>query len=101
MTEPQITVKPYYHTGSVETPFLGGCTITVSRMEDRAAPKDVFFGSIQCKGEEVYNCSGPDGNIVALLCHGWVVIHGHNTEATCYPPITTTTNNNTISSTDC
>ena len=53
MTEPQITVKPYYHTGAIPTPFHGGMTITVTRMHDTSKPKDMFFGSVQTEdGEE-------------------------------------------------
>ena len=59
MTEPQITVKPYYHTGAIPTPFHGGMTITVTRMHDTSKPKDMFFGSVQTEdGEEVLSCQG-------------------------------------------
>jgi len=84
---PEIQVKPYYYTGPMLTPMLGNCTITVSRLTDTSAP-DRFFGSVQCSGEEVHNCDHLDGNVAALLCHSWVVLHGFDVDCTCFPPKT-------------
>ncbi len=87
--KPEITVKPYYHTGAISTPMMGNCTITVSRLTDTSAPDRFsprFFGSVQCNGEEVHNCDHLDGNVAALLCHSWVVLHGFGVDCTCFPP---------------
>jgi hypothetical protein len=97
MTDPQITIKPYYHTGAIDTPHLGKCTITVTRVTDTSNPIDQFHGSVQCKGQEAHTNHFLDGNAAALLCHSWVTIHGFDVDCTCFPP----TNSNTISSTDC
>ena len=97
MSEPQITVKPYYHTGIMNTPGIGDCSITVSRLSDSSNPVDRFFGSVNSRGEEVHSVQHTDGNVAALLCHSWVTIHGMHTDCTCYPPDFI----NTLSSTDC
>jgi len=88
MSEPQITVKPYYHTGAIPTKFHGGMTITVTRMHDTSKPEDMFFGSVQDeKGEELLSCHNKDGNKIALLCHSFVTVHGFDVLCTCNPPV--------------
>ncbi len=101
MTEPQIIVKPYFHTAAIPTPFHGGMTITVTRMQDSSKPKDMFFGSVQTEdGEEVLSCHDEDGNKIALLCFAFVTVHGFDVLCTCNPPIATETTSE-ISSEDC